>query len=264
MEWKSVRLRSLSIPLRLAITCLLALIAGGYLAAVIHLYQHYEKKDERPGLSLDDIVGSFHGVFQDAPLIGAITGSMRKYLPETKESDILMKWLQSGRISEDYDSLDLGEDAPAEILSRRCLNCHSRNAQEGGGIGQKYPLEYWDDVKGLAFSKRLDPVPVEILIQSTHTHGLAMPLFALAVSLLFLATSWPRTLRHILVLITFAALLADLACWWLARLSAPFSYAILGAGGVFGAALGLQILGVFIDLWLRFKPSQGRPASGKS
>jgi len=250
------RLRRLSVALRIAATCFIVILSGGYLASVQHMFDHYENKDERPGLTMDDIVGSFHGVNRKATLILALDGPMRQYV-SGGEHTALMKWLQGNRISEDYDNLDLGDDAPAEIIDRNCLRCHSRNASEGDGIGGSVPLEYWDDVKKHAFSKELDPVPLEILALSTHTHALSMALVTLMTSLLFLATGFPRRLRHNVIMVTCLALLADLASWWLARWSEPFCFVLVVAGAVFGLGLAIQLLGAFFDIWF------GRPREGE-
>jgi hypothetical protein len=177
---------------------------------------------------------------------------MRQYLPDEEEYRSMVQWLESDRISEDYDSLELGDFAPAEIIAVRCLHCHNRDGAEAAEADPEkvVPLEYWDDVKKVAFPKNLDPVPLSILVTSTHTHALTIPLVALVTSLLFLATAWPKGLRYGVVLLFFLALLLDVGSWWLARVWMPACYLILGAGGVFGALGGLQLLGAFLDTWL--------------
>jgi hypothetical protein len=249
MALNEIRLHSLSLSLRIGITCLILILAGGYIASVYHMYTHYQNKDEQPGLSMDDIVGSFHGMNKPSRLWVAIQGSERKYIPTDEEYQALEKWLSGNRISEDYDSLELGDYAPAEIIALNCLECHKRSAAEGEEEQSDPPLEYWDDVKQVAFPKNLEPVPLEILATSTHTHALTMPLVALVTCLLFLATAWPRGVRHAFVMGTFVALLLDLASWWLAREWVFFCHVLVVTGGVFGGLLALQLFGAFLDTW---------------
>lgn len=257
MSSPQIRLRRLSLSLRIAATCLIIVLAGGYAAAVRHMYDHHHNKDERPGLTMDDIVGAYHGVNRQAGMILALDGHMREYVNDAEHA-ALMEWLHGDTIGEDYDNLDLGDNAPAEILDRNCVRCHSRNATEGDGIGERVPLEYWDDVKKQAFSRQLDPVPIEILTLSTHTHALSMTVVTLMTALLFLATGFPRGLRHGLVGLTCLALLVDLGSMWMARWSEPFCYVMVVAGGVYGAGLMLQLLGAFADMWLgRVKEGEG-------
>lgn len=250
MELSRIRLHRLSLPLKVAVTCLVAVLAGGLITSALHMHEHYRNKDEQPELTMDDIIGSFHGVNQPSRLLTSLQGDMRQYVPDGGEYEALMEWLTSDRISEDFDSLELGDMAPAEIMGARCLRCHAKGAKEGGGIGDRVPLEYWEDVKQVAFSKQLDPVPLSILTTSTHTHALTMPLVGLTACLLFLATSWPRGLKHFIVSLTALALLGDVGSWWLARMWAPLCYVIVAAGALFGLLCGLQLLAAFIDTWL--------------
>jgi hypothetical protein len=252
MDLSRIKLHGLGLWARLSVTCLILVLAGGYLTSALHLWHHYENKDEQPGLTMDDLIGSFHGMNQPARLLTAVQGTMRQYLPDEEEYQSIIQWLESDRISEDYDSLELGDFAPAEILAIRCLNCHSRESVEatGADADKVIPLEYWDDVKQVAFPKNLDPVPIPILITSTHTHALTMPVVAVVTALLFLATAWPRSLRRFVVFLFFFALLLDVGSWWLARVWAPACYLIVLGGGLFGALAGLQLLGAFLDTWL--------------
>lgn len=250
------RLRELSPALKLGLSGVLLTLAGGYAAAVAHMVHHHGQKDDEPGLSMDDLVGAYHGVDREAPLLTAVEGDHgTEYLPAPGERETLRKWLTGGRLSEDFDSLELGDNAPAEILSRRCLSCHARNAKEGGDIGERLPLEYWDDVERVAFSRHLDPVSVEILTVSTHTHALTLPLVVLAAAALFLLTRWPRPLRHGVFALAGVSTFLDLAGMWIARESAGAIWLILIAGAAYGLALGVALLGTLADLWL---PSRRR------
>ena len=251
MELSRIRLHKLDLSFKLAVTCLIAVLGGGLIASALHMHEHYRNKDEQPELTLDDVTGSFHGVNQPSRLLEAVDGHMRRYVPTAEEHASLRKWLESDRISEDYDSLELGDFAPAEIIGAHCLRCHAKDAAEGEGIGERIPLDYWEDVKKVAFAKRLNPVPVSILVTSTHTHALTMPLVGIAACALFLATAWPRRIKRLAVMLTFIALFCDIGSWWLARFSAPFTYLIVAGGAVFGLLCGLQLLAAFLDTWLR-------------
>ncbi len=261
MELDNIRLHRLGLCLKIAVTCLILVISGGLAASVFHMHGHYRNKDEQKALSMDDITGSFHGVNQPARMLDALHGSMGEHLSLDEERQeeneeeyreeyyALIKWLKGNRISESYDSIELGDFAPAEIIAINCLGCHSRNASDGGGIGERVPLDSWDDVKKVAFSKNLDPVPVSILVTSTHTHALTMPLIGIVASLLFLATGWPVKFKRTVVMLVFIALLADIGSWWLAREWAGFCGVIVVSGGLFGGLVGLQLFLSFLSTW---------------
>jgi hypothetical protein len=259
-EW---RLRRLPFSLRLALAALLLSLALGEAASLYHLYRHHEKKDEAPGLSFTDLEGSYRGVDQPSRLklvLDAPHG--RDHLPDERERAALSRWLAGRRINDEYDSVDLGELAPAEILARRCVSCHARSPKDAAGargIGATLPLEFWDDVAKAAFERRLDPVPVDVLAMSTHAHALTLPLVLLAVGALALLTRWPRRPLRWLVAAGCVGLFVDLASWWLARadvawlapLSGRFYVALIVAGGaLFAAALALELALILADLVL--------------
>ena len=257
MNGASLKLRDLSPAARLGMTCILLVLLGGLATSASQIYLHHQNRDEKPGLSLDDFRGAYHGVRAIAPMITQLQAGH----PLDVETDLAVKladddrrllltWLQSDRISEDYDNLDLGDLAPAEVIAGSCLLCHSRTARYGDGIGERVPLDFWDDVKNVAFSRNISPMSVDVLITSTHTHALSLAGITLVVALLLLATSWPKRLVYSAILLTGAALLADLCAQWLARSIEVFVWVMLIAGCVYGAMMTLTTLAIIADLWL--------------
>lgn len=255
------RLRSLPLTLRVALFVLVLCLGIGEAASLYHLVKHHERRDEVAGLSLDDLTAAYRGIDAPARLATVLdTSHGRQFLPDEKERDALRRWLAGKRINEDYDNVDLGALAPAEILAQRCVSCHARHPKDADGAGTlapQLPLEFWDDVAHVAFAKKLDPVPVEILAMSTHAHALTLPLVLLAVGALALLTSWPRALLRSLVCAGAVGLFVDLANWWLARsdiaalgaLSGPVFVPLLAVGGAtFAVALALQLLLIALDL----------------
>ena len=140
--------------------------------------------------------------------------------------------------------------APAEIIATRCLGCHARTASRGGDIGQAMPLEFFDDVKAVAFSREINPTPIEILTISTHTHALSMATMSIVVAMLLVGTRLPRGIVAGGVLLLGAALLADIGAWWITRQVESFAWVIVGAGGIYNALMVLTSLVIIGDLWL--------------
>ena len=50
-------LRKLPTGVRAGLTGLALTLLGGYAASVAYIQSHHSKKDEEPGLSMDDLVG---------------------------------------------------------------------------------------------------------------------------------------------------------------------------------------------------------------
>lgn len=243
------RLRDLSPLARLGLTCLLLVIAGGFAASIRYVFTHHGKRDDRPGLTVTDLQGVYHGVSTPSRLGEALRRNHPPELPAA-ERDALLAWLAlpPERLSAAFDDLDAGENAPSEIIARACVSCHARQAADP--VASRIPLDYWDDVQKLAVSREISPNSVDILVVSTHTHALSLGTLTVVLALLLLATRCPRWLAGVLIAALGASLLADLGSWWLARRHDVFAYVIAGAGGVYSAAGVLTLLVVLLDLWL--------------
>lgn len=242
-------LRELGLGARVGLSGVVLAFTIGLGASAMHLVDHHQNRDEQPGVSLEDLEGAYHGVETTAPLVSAL----ERGHPETLaagERQLLLKWLKSGRIVEDYDNFDLGDSAPEGLLRASCLECHSRNATKGEGIGAKVPLEYFEDVKKLAFSKSVAPVPMRVLVASTHAHALALGAMSAVIGLLLLATRWPSALRNGLFALAGLGLVADLLGWWLARDFVAFVPVIVAAGATYALSTALSLALIFLELWL--------------
>lgn len=137
------------------------------------------------------------------------------------------------------------------ILRDRCARCH----QPGGEKGD-VPLTTYEEVaKFMPVAVAVPPgggyvdsgkqISLEKLTQSTHAHLLSFAMLFALTGLTFAFTSYPAVFRGFLGPVVLVAQMADVSCWWLARLpeSGPyFAMAILGTGAVVGTGLILQIL----------------------
>ncbi|MFH0944749.1 MAG: hypothetical protein V2A76_06085, partial [Planctomycetota bacterium] len=145
--------------------------------------------------------------------------------------------------------LDLGDRAPSEIIAVRCLGCHDKKAADAPAAAQESPLTDWPAVKKVAFAQNVEPTGVDIVLASLHTHSISLGLMALAVAVLLLGSGWPRGFVGLMILLFSLGLTVDLGCWLLARQNASFVYGIALGGGLFGAASGISLLAVLLDLW---------------
>jgi hypothetical protein len=84
------------------------------------------------------------------------------------------------------------------------------------------------------------------LVQSTHAHALSFAMLFALTGFVYAFTSHHGFARGILAPLALVAQVADLSCWWLARLDLPygpvFALAIMGTGGVVGLSVMLQIM----------------------
>jgi hypothetical protein len=255
-------LRPLGFTARLGVTLIVLTLLGGLTVSGIYMKMQHENRDERPGLTMTDIRGHYAGVNVPSPLLSAIErGHPEGQSQEARQ--VLIDWLKSDRINEDYDSLDLGDLAPAEIIASDCLSCHSPQST-GPDAYPQLPLVYFDEFRSIASSQDIRPVSVEVLAASTHTHAISLAVLALAAGGLLLLTGWPGGLVNVLVLLMGAGLALDISGWWVARVNGAVVPLIVVGGSVFAAAVGLALVLVIVDLWRPGRRGGGRSGGAAS
>lgn len=242
---RDLRLHSLPFLAKLGLTCLTGVVAIGMWASLEHLEDHHENRDGEPGLSSVDLEAAYHGIDQPSAFVRSLERGHPEGLAEDDRAELLV-WLRGDRISEDYDSLELGDLAPAELIDAACLSCHSKSAAEP----VTPTLDYWDDVEAIAFSRQLDATPAEIVVLSLHTHALSLATLCLILGLLPLATRFPAVVRALPLGLGGPGLLLDLSAWWLARESAAWVTAIVIGGGLFALSSAISCALILLELWL--------------
>lgn len=251
MQTAPFLLSSLGWHTRIGLSLLVLVLLGGIAASATHLVIHHENRDERPGLTIDDLTGAYHGIRARAPLLVALEAGHPEDLPAA-DREGLIEWLglDAEAITAGYDDLTKGDRAPAEIIDRQCLRCHARQAEEGDGIGKEVPLEYWDDVRAIAFSREVEPTAREIVIASAHTHALGMGSLSIIAALLALLTRWRRGLVGGLILLSGLGLSVDLGSWLPARDAAWLVPALAAGGLIWMTGTVALLLLVLAELWL--------------
>jgi mono/diheme cytochrome c family protein len=276
----SFRLADLSLAAKVTLTLFLALIGFGYLVAVANIYYQQKDADLEPGLTLDDLKRTYHGLEKEVttdmrPMRASDMlehvrpgGKMRKYLEKGGPPAIrtLMAWLEAGASEGTFATHGLVEAAdpsPREVIARHCIRCHNAaggemedvpyaataDATPEYALVAKVALPELGDVVAQRQVLTLAPTAVPELVHITHAHILSIPVFTLAVGGLFLLTGLRGTIKLILGPLPMLATCLDFSGWWLARTAEPFVYLIAAAGGLFAVTLGLQILCVFGSMW---------------
>ncbi|MFK7883030.1 MAG: hypothetical protein AB8F26_02455 [Phycisphaerales bacterium] len=241
-----MKLHELHVFTRLGIALLVVILLGGYVVSGLHMKWHYDSRDGIDGLSINDIKGHYHGVQSPSPLIAALESGHPDDLPEP-DRNALLEWLASGsNLSEGYDDLDLGDEAPAEIIATFCLDCHSRGAS-GQDAYPQVSLEYWDDIQPIAYATNITPAPKEIIAVSQHTHAPTMAVILLVLALLGGMTRATRFIIGGIVLVGALGLLGDMSAWWLARGNENWVYLIVVGGFMYGASTTLVGIAVILD-----------------
>ncbi len=280
MSEPSFRLVNLSTAAKTLLTTFLLLMGVGYLVALTNIWEHHHDADLEPGLSFDDLRRVYHGLdkqtepqeleHQPSLMEKMIRpdGLMRKNLEKGGEAAIraLTSWLRGGSKEVDFTRGGLaepGDPSAKEVIAGQCIRCH--NAADGimsdvpyakaADAEPEYDLVMEVAAPGAGTpgtgsrTQHLSPTGQAQLVQITHAHILAIPVFTLIIGGLFLMTGLSDKFKLLLTPLPMIAICFDFASWWLARPMEPFVYVLAIAGAVFGLGLGAQILCVFGSMW---------------
>lgn len=181
------------------------------------------------------------------------------------ERQAVLAWLKAGLSEASWDADRFELAAPTKLTAEfkagdqavkirslwaeRCGRCHMNDGDDANAAS--YPLETLAQIQKYA---KVDPtggaVSLEKLAQSTHAHLLSFSMLFGLTGLVIAFSSYPAWVRLPLAPVVLFAQMADISCWWLARLEGPvgeqFAVAIMVTGGVVGAGLMLQIV---LGLW---------------
>lgn len=281
MNWDSLRLGRLPLAAKLLLTLFLLVVGPGYLVATANIMFQHQDADLEPGLSLDDLRRTFHGLEKEvtpeaeinvnSPMLEQVRpdGEMREYLDLGGEPAIraLVSWLEEGAKEESFATPGLfqeGDPSAKEVIADWCVECHhadggdmedapyapNMDAEPEYALVAEFATPEFERQESGPQVLTLAPTGLKKLVHITHAHILTIPVFTLLVGVLFLMTGCGSTVKLILGPLPMLATVLDISSWWLARGFEPFIYVIAASGALFGATFGLQILFILGSMWL--------------
>ncbi len=158
----------------------------------------------------------------------------------------LKAWIEAGAPETFYtkDAFPLPEELQAEKLAAEFKVQSPEVAKEQIAVLAAAP------------KKKKNPkerqLSVESLTQSTHAHLLSFSMLWALTGLAFAFTNYPLWMRVCLSPLVLIAQVADISCWWLARLpdvGPYFAVAIFGTGALVGIGLSLQIVLTMFNMY---------------
>lgn len=241
----SVRLQSLSYPLRLLVSLFLIILGIGYLISLVNLYLTYNLTDGVPGLTADDLKRAFYGDRTNTRIAAKIDGgSMAQYLPHPGDKEKILSWIQDGAEEAEFNL------AVEPILAKNCVRCHSM-----GGISSFRPLTTYEEVMTVTTVDRGEPVALWARV--AHTHLLSIGIIFFCLGLIFTFTSFRDSIKAIVVTLPFVALLVDFGCRFFARHLPELVHLMMLTGAMLGVSIAVMILIPLYELWIRRRPEVG-------
>lgn len=225
----------LPLSLKALYTNVLIVLALGYIFGLIQIYESHALADGKPGMSVADVQIAYRGDRGQTRLEAAIHGPMSDNL-DAAEAERIVKWIHAGVREDAYN------DNIKAIFDAHCIACHN---PENSSLPD---LTTYEKIKETA---RIDTGPsIGTLVRVSHIHMFGLTLvFAVLGSIFSHAYFQHRRIKSIIITIPFLAIFADIASWWLARLSEIFGYTVVISGALMALAFAIQWVLSMYQMW---------------
>lgn len=260
------RLSEFELPHKLLITAFLIVLSVGFGTAQLYLLYTTEMADGKPGLGIDDITATYHGLPGQTTFKKFATGPMKKYFSESEDEskltaaeladlNAILAWNDAGAKEAGYWDPELKDktkdpkSAYHILFSHGCLDCHAADSTMKGNKKDS-PLDTFSNIS--KFTKPDTGMPVGRLLSLMHIHLIGMGLMITLVVTALSFTSWPKMLRCALVVGGEMAVIFDVCGWAAVKFGgASFSPVVMFGGGLMAACFGLSVALTLYDIWLK-------------
>ncbi|MFQ5712816.1 MAG: hypothetical protein ACE5GU_02170 [Candidatus Scalinduaceae bacterium] len=233
---REFRLNTLPTGGKLLCTLFLVCMGIGYTFCQLNLFFSYNRADGRMGLSLQDIVITFHGQPDILLIESKLKGTMRERLDDESDRNSLINWAKRGARKEEFNKIK-------GIIIKNCLRCHT--------AGGKSAFAPFDKLSSIAdtFTRINKGVPVSRLITLSHIHMISIGMIFALTGAIFLFTPINEKLKIALLIFPFGSLMMDIFSWWLTKLVPIFAITVL-VGGIFTViAFLIQFVISILTMW---------------
>ena len=234
-EKQYIRFKDISVSERILNTVFLLTIGLGYMMALTNMYFTHQALDGKAGLSVEDVVISYHGTSDQTRLGTAINGIMKTNLRYIGDKDVILRWIHNGANEAEYT------DKIAPILNRDCILCHTPS------VNPSLPdLTHYETVSQVAHAGGAT-LPTLVRVSHIHLFGIAFILFF--IGKIFLLCDIDANVKRIAVVIPFFAMLLDVISWFITKSTPSFAYVVVYSGALMGLSMGFQILLSIYQMW---------------
>ncbi|UPT77880.1 hypothetical protein MN086_01740 [Sulfurovum sp. XGS-02] len=230
-----LNLPSLSISVRTLFTGYLLVMGIGFLMAGMQILLTHGMADGKIGVSVEDVVYSYHGNRNSSKLEVKLHGSMKDKAND-KDRATLVKWAREGAPLEHWKK----EVQP--IFEANCVQCHST-------IPGLTSFKEYEDTAEVA---KVDMgASVDSLTRVSHIHLFGIAFIFIFVGFIFsLAVGINAKLKAFIIAIPFAFLIIDISSWWITSIFPSFAwFTIIGGFGYIMAFSFMWIVSIY-QMWV--------------
>jgi len=213
---------------------LLAIGLGALLASAQILFTH-GMADGDLGLSIDDIVYSYHGDPTNSKIETKLNGSMRDKASSVDKLKII-KWVRSGAPENQWDN------EIQQVFYSNCISCHSTIP----GIPD------FTSYEGVKVVTKIDEgASTTTLTKVSHIHIFAISFIFFFNGLIFsLSIGIKRWIKVTVIFLPFMFLITDVFSWWLTKITPEFAWLTIVSGIAYSFCAIVTWLISMYQMWL--------------
>lgn len=237
-EIQRFTLANLALPTKTLFTGYLLVISLGLLMAGAQIMLTHGMADGKPGLSVDDIIYSYHGNHEgpnSSKLEAKLYGSMKDNAPPEVRL-ALLKWAEAGAPASEWDS----KIKPQVDLY--CAPCHANLPGLSNITNKEVMNQMTQRDQGVTF-------PALTRVSHIHLFGISFIFFFVGWIFTYASGFTPLT-KSILIATPFIFLIIDIASWWLTKLSPNFAWLVIIGGFGYSLAAVVMISSSLYQMWI--------------
>lgn len=231
-------LAELSLPIKALFTGYLLAIGLGLLMAGVQIMLTHGMADGKFGLSVDDIVYSYHGNHDGenaSKLEAKLNGSMKENAPPEARL-AMIKWARAGAPESEW------ETTIKPLVMENCDACHA-NIPGLSNIADKEVM-----LKMVAVDHGAS---IASLTRVSHIHLFGISFIFFFVGWIFtFATGFSTLSKAVLIATPFAFLILDILAWWLTKLEPSFAWVVMIGGFGYSVASTIMVFSSLYQMWV--------------
>ena len=230
-----INLPNLSLALRVLFTGYLLVTAFGLLSAGMQLLLTHGMADGEFGLSVTDVVYSYHGNRENSKLEVKLNGSMKDKATVQERTEII-RWVRTGSPEDQWNA------KIQPIVAEKCVRCH-------GGIAGLPDFSTYDAIKTVA--KIDEGASIGDLARVSHIHLFGISFIFFFIGIIFsLASGISPLIKGIAIGAPFLSILIDIFSWWMTKWYPSFAYATIIGGICYNLAAAFMITTSLYQMWI--------------
>ncbi|MDQ6994076.1 MAG: hypothetical protein Q9M18_00590 [Mariprofundaceae bacterium] len=231
------RFSDASVSEKLLDTMFLLTIGFGYLFALANIYMTHQGYDGEEGLSVKDVIISYHGKESQSRLATAINGPMEVNLPNLAAKKTILDWLEHGASKAEFEA------KIHPIMKENCVMCHSAASGISG-------IPHFDDYEHvLPLTKTDTGASIPTLIKISHIHLLGIAFMLFLVGRIFILCEINVMLKRFIMIAPFIFLILDISSWYITKIFPSFAYLVIASGALVGITFAFQLAVSLYQMW---------------